>query len=418
MEKSNNKKPKNKQSDIKTTRAKNHHGHIRFREDRGKYEASIKIGSSRPTRYFDDLEKAEKWLLEMRSKLMSEVDVTSAETLVAEYLSLWLTRKKEVVSENTYKLYEIAYKKVLPLLLQNPVTLFKANVRFFKDLDYQLMHNGISSRYRLEVKKILHATFEQAIDDEIITRNPVRYKVEHVYKSPPAYSPEEFKKFILYLAAHYPGYLNIFSILGTKGFRRNECLGITWDHYNPETGVLIIDQQLVRVSRIGYRLDSVKTSSSNRIHVLGKKVRMLLLSQAFLQDQQKKHAGNLWHNDLNLMFTTPLGLPINPDSIYKKLKRIIRKGGFSETTIHGFRHMNAEAMVESNINIKTAQELLGHSGNTNTYLNIYARASLSTKIDAAEKIENLLLPPEIEDYLDNLQRNAADEGNEDEITPE
>ena len=72
--------------------------------------------------------------------------------------------------------------------------------------------------------------------------------------------------------------------------------------------------------------------------------------------------------------------------MYDCHKRIARKIGAPNTRFHYLRHTYATVAIKSGVDLKTIQEMLGHS-EIDTTLNIYGHVYDSMKTSSAVKVE-------------------------------
>ena len=75
--------------------------------------------------------------------------------------------------------------------------------------------------------------------------------------------------------------------------------------------------------------------------------------------------------DSDLIICQPNGKPFHPDHFAKKFRKLLKDHGLRKIRFHDLRHTNASLMIASGIDIKVAQQRLGHSDVTTT-LNIYS----------------------------------------------
>ena len=71
------------------------------------------------------------------------------------------------------------------------------------------------------------------------------------------------------------------------------------------------------------------------------------------------------------------------------LTKLLEKAGLPKCRFHDLRHLCASIMVLQGVNVKVAQERLGHKDITTT-MNIYSHVLPSSARDAAEKIGQLV----------------------------
>ena len=104
------------------------------------------------------------------------------------------------------------------------------------------------------------------------------------------------------------------------------------------------------------------------------------------QAEERLLAGPNW-NDLDLVFATGKGTPIEPRRLNKEFKRILEKAALSRTVrLHDSRHFAASLLVARGVHPRTAMEILGHNDMKITML-VYSHVDLKSKQDAAEEID-------------------------------
>lgn len=124
----------------------------------------------------------------------------------------------------------------------------------------------LSKSYILKIRGLLNTMFEDAIENEIVLKNPVKKakalkqttetKVKRLELTP--FSPQEINK-ILDTAQGQDR--NMIALLFMTGVRIGECLGLTWDCINFENKTITIKKQIVN----GEIKNILKTSKSKRI---------------------------------------------------------------------------------------------------------------------------------------------------------
>ena len=80
------------------------------------------------------------------------------------------------------------------------------------------------------------------------------------------------------------------------------------------------------------------------------------------------------------------GKCINPDTLSQKFRRLIERIGLKHIRFHDLRHTNAMLMIEYGVNIKVAQQRLGHAS-ISTTIDIYSHVTEKVEKEAADKLD-------------------------------
>ena len=114
----------------------------------------------------------------------------------------------------------------------------------------------------------------------------------------------------------------------------------------------------------------------------------MLKAQRVAQAADRLHAGNQW-TDSGLVFSTELGLPVDPRYVHRTIKRAAAKAGIENVGVHTLRHSAAVAWVEAGVHIKAVADLLGHSSIAITG-DIYGHTSDATTRAAIDGLSGIL----------------------------
>ncbi len=209
-----------------------------------------------------------------------------------------------------------------------------------------------------------------------------------VRRDPPMITPLEAQAFLKASREHRLEALFILAI--TTAARQGELLGLTWDSVDLEAETLNIRRALQKVEgKVG--LVEPKTPSSLRTVALPELAVAALRRHHARQIREKMFLGRAWDNELNLVFTTPLGTPLDKDNVRKReLPPIYKAAGLPpELTFHDLRHIAASLALGNGVSITTVSEMLGHA-DPSTTLRVYAHAIPGAQREAARIFDKLL----------------------------
>jgi integrase len=111
-------------------------------------------------------------------------------------------------------------------------------------------------------------------------------------------------------------------------------------------------------TRIPYE---TKTRRGRRqINLTPRAVNALKAHRKYQLEERMRLAG--LYEDRDLIFTTSVGTPINPENLVKRsFKPLLKKAGLPEIRFHDLRHTCATLLLGRGVHPKIAQELLGHA---------------------------------------------------------
>ena len=93
------------------------------------------------------------------------------------------------------------------------------------------------------------------------------------------------------------------------------------------------------------------------------------------------------------IFTGPKGGPLSAPAAYHGLQRIIERLGLKRISFHALRHTAATHMLESGVNIRVVQSVLGHA-DPNLLLKWYAHVLPGSQAAAAAAMEGVFNGPQ------------------------
>ena len=280
---------------------------------------------------------------------------------------------------------------------------------------YHLLNQqGISLGTLDSVHCLLHPTFQLAVRDEIIRKNPTDGVMKEISRESGknrgvrhALTIEQQRCFMEYIANHpiYYHWWPMFTILLGTGCRIGEALGLRWQDLDFENRVININHSLVYYPANGsnkcvLRVSLPKTDAGIRT------IPMLdIVKDAFemLYEEQKENGFNETEIDgmTGFIFCNRFGSVPNPQTVNHTIKRIANNYNADEVvrakkehrdpiilpnfSCHHLRHTFCTRLCENETNLKVIQSIMGHK-NIETTLDIYAEATEKKK---QESFENL-----------------------------
>jgi len=185
-------------------------------------------------------------------------------------------------------------------------------------------------------------------------------------------------------------------VAASTGMRRGEILGLAWDSVDLGAARLAVRQALVN-GPSGPELQPPKTRKSVRVVPLDEKTVEALRRWRDLRTTEMSVAGRHLTED-DLVFTTPLGVPLRPDSMLPMFRRRSRSAGLPRIRFHDLRHTFATNALRAGVAPKVVSDILGHSSIAFT-LDIYTHAVPVMQEDAVARVANLVWDAEPETVI-------------------
>jgi len=162
------------------------------------------------------------------------------------------------------------------------------------------------------------------------------------------------------------------------GLRRSEVLGLRWSNINLKDKVIRICEKRVEYSDRGKTVvkqsNKMKTEYSDRILPIPEAVCEVL-------EAESDKGGHI--------IKDAKGKPLAPQYLTKKFADLLKRCGLRKIRFHDLRHTCASLLLQSGVDMKTVQIILGH-GNYSTTADIYSHVDLTGKKEAINKYESIL----------------------------
>lgn len=382
----------------------NGNGTIRKRKD-GRWEGRVTTGVDMRTGkqiqrsvYGKTKKETAQKLREIIADVDSGLLVESGSMTVGEWVEIWINQYANNIKELSMSTYRAHIRNhIVPKL--GDIKLSNLKTR-----DIQMMYNALLRREKPLTAKtiknihgVLHKALSQAVKLGYIRYNPADNvslpKVEKPELKP--ITDEHIAEFLEAIKGHC--YELLYTIDLFTGMRKGEILGLTWDCVNLDTGVVVINKQLIQEKKKGgqYKLASTKNSKGRTVRIPPSVIE-LFRQQKAKQISWKKEAGSAWDNSLNLVFTNEIGGHLSHTTVTHSFKKIVQSIGLESTRFHDLRHSYAVAAIESGIDMKTVQENLGHHAASFT-MDVYGHVSDRMRLEGANRMEQ---------FIQNISNNS------------
>lgn len=283
---------------------------------------------------------------------------------------------------------------------------------FYNDL---VTNQGFQINTLENINTVLRPTFELAVRDDIIRKNPVdgayceiKKRKGGSKKTRRALTVEQQRAFVQYVANNpffYHWYPFFMFLLGT-GCRIGEAIGIRWDDIDFDNRIISVNHSLTYYHRSDdsfrceFRVSEPKTEAGVRFIPMMPQVYDVLKGEYERQKAEGFCSCNI-DGMTNFVFTNRFGNPHNPAAVNRAIKRIVDTHNAEEEveakkkrrepvmiprfSCHIFRHTFASRFCEHETNIKVIQEVMGHA-DVSTTMNIYAEANPDVTRASIEKL--------------------------------
>lgn len=298
-----------------------------------------------------------------------------------EWVPIWLTTYKlGTIKERSYHQLELLTRKF-------PDDLLDMELTDIRPLHLQGFINRFSQdaskSYMDKMRVLLHGLFSDALDNDLIARNPsTKLHIPQVIEKPrESFTVAEAQKIVTF-AMDYPHRriaIAVVSLLFT-GIRRGELLGLKWDDVTDNT--LSIRRGVFQEGGKAMVEDyKAKTTKSLRTLPLMPEVAHLMHSLphqgAFVFGTS---SGTLWH---------PRNFSRDYNRFFKKLREEYPE--VRNLTAHCCRHSFATLTLASGADVRIVQQLWGHSDINTTAR--YTHPDMNTMQRAVTGMRDGLFPP-------------------------
>lgn len=281
---------------------------------------------------------------------------------------------------------------------------------------YLLNDKGLQANTVDTIHTILHPTFQLAVRDDIIRKNPsdgvmaeIKRKTGKNKGVRHALTIEQQRAFLNYIANEpvFSHWLPLFTVLLGTGCRIGEIIGLRWQDVDYENRIININHSVVYYAVAGaptkksvFQVSLPKTDAGIR------DVPMMDEVYEALQQEYEYQRDNGFNSTTidgmtGFIFCNRFGNVHNPQTVNRTIKRILENYNAEEMvnakkerrqpiilphfSCHHLRHTFCTRLCENESNLKVIQAVMGHA-NIETTMDIYAEATAEKKKEAIESL--------------------------------
>jgi integrase len=329
----------------------------------------------------------------MRDKMgrLGSGQINTSLTL-ATYLVQWLPyhTKAKPLSPTTAGRYESLAAHATRALGRVPL---KDLTVFMLDDLYVKLTETLSAKTVREVHSVLHVALKRAVKTKLIPFNPADGadlpRVDQ--KEAIALNAEQLAAFQRAAAGKWVDL--VIRLDKATGARRGELLALRWSDLHWDSCKLRIERSLYQVKgQIGIK--PTKTRQARTLTVPPSLMEYLKLHRE-QQESNRALYGPDYRTDLDLIFCTPDGNFLKPDSVSWAACDIARRAGLKGVSLHSLRHTHASVLLANGVPIANVSKRLGHR-DPYTTAKIYQHALPDTDQDVATTWDKLMAEKPVE----------------------
>ncbi len=320
---------------------------------------------------------------------------SSVSPTIKTWMNHWLwTYKKNSLKQTTFEQYETLLRiHLYPVM--GDVKIIDLKSEQLQQLYNEMKEKGLSAKTIHTLNTVLHAGINNAIWEDLLYKNVTEHIVipKDDYKEMRVLSQAEQDKLFNVLEKDRMGIAVLFSLF--TGVRRGELLSLRWSDIDMDKHLVYIKRTVNRVKDYESKnkktklvITDTKTTKSRCVIPIIDYLYKLLEKHRERRDKEKLLAGELYE-DNDLVFATEIGGLIDPANFNRTFSRMAKRAGIGHANPHCLRHTFATRSLEVGMDLKTVQELMGHSSIKVTG-DTYMHVMIDRKVEEMKKLNDIM----------------------------
>lgn len=375
------------------------------RKDGLYYARCTDKAGQRLERCFQSLKEAKNWQKEQQYHQVRPEPKTPVpvQMTVNEWFDFWQANLLTGLAPNTVRNYRERYERNAKAILG------KLLLTEVKPMHCKAVFNGMTETYAGSTIRqayiALGAMFKAAKENGLIEKHPM----DGVRFDSPVKAVDEIhfltvseQKAFLEAAKHSHNY-NQYALILETGLRTGEVIGLTWDAIDWDKRTLTVNKTMeFRHKQHEWRAGPPKTKTSYRTIPLTDTAYQILwnlyLGREYRKespeldkvltyiDRRTAKQATLYMRDL-VFINYRTGMPAKNSSYDTHLYKLCDKAGIEHFCMHALRHTYATRAIESGMQPKVLQKLLGHAS-IKTTMDRYVHVTDDTMFQAVRQFQN------------------------------
>lgn len=354
---------------------------------RGTYESRFTIHGKRYSVYGKTVKECKEKELTRRQEIEEGLRYSGRELTLDQYFQKWEQGRLGSVRASTIRTERYIYRLAADITLSpegcrlGAMSLDKLGTRHVRDVQTALWQRYKPATVNRSIS-VIRAVLESALVERLIAWNPTRGMRSLKLQEKPARETihraltlEETEAFFRAAEKRGSWYIPFYTFLLNTGCRFGEAGALMPGDFCD--GMIRIERTLTRTVD-GHQIIGDSTKTGHSMRVIPARRAALEAVKAQQRQNRLRFGEEADAEKTGPIFRAPRGGLLGARGIMKDIDLICRDAGIERFSAHAFRDTFATRAVESGMQAKTLQEILGHADISIT-MNLYAHVMEETK---------------------------------------